>query len=134
MEKHPLFLFTKKHLLSQSLAFYKLNTDITNILDNMDVYILPVMNPDGYKYTWTTVRSHQASVIYQALEQLQWKQFQLESCFLFQNRMWRKNRSVKLSSWGSRMSPCIGADLNRNFDANWCSKSSPSHCHYVPPT
>ncbi len=21
----------------------------------MDVYILTVMNPDGYKYTWTTV-------------------------------------------------------------------------------
>ncbi|XP_037334342.2 carboxypeptidase B2 [Pungitius pungitius] len=71
-----------------ALAFYKINQDITDILDNMDVYILPVMNPDGYEYTWTT------------------------------NRMWRKNRSV------SRSSNCIGVDLNRNFDANWCTEGA----------
>uniref|UniRef100_A0A3Q3WGE7 Peptidase M14 domain-containing protein n=1 Tax=Mola mola TaxID=94237 RepID=A0A3Q3WGE7_MOLML len=68
-----------------SLLFYSQNPDITHILDNMDVYILPVMNPDGYKYTWTT------------------------------NRMWRKNRAV------SKSSSCIGVDLNRNFDAEWCT-------------
>lgn len=34
-----------------------------------------------------------------------------------QDRLWRKNRSI------SKTSPCIGVDLNRNFDANWCSKS-----------
>ncbi|XP_039997735.1 carboxypeptidase B2 [Xiphias gladius] len=71
-----------------SLSFYKHNQDITNILDNMDVYVLPVMNPDGYQYTWTT------------------------------NRMWRKNRSV------SRSSTCVGVDLNRNFDANWCTEGA----------
>lgn len=32
--------------------------------------------------------------------------------------MWRKNRSV------SRGSSCNGVDLNRNFDANWCSACS----------
>lgn len=47
---------------SQSLAFYKQNQDITDILDNMDVYVLPVMNPDGYLYTWTTVKVHPAAV------------------------------------------------------------------------
>ncbi|KAA8579834.1 hypothetical protein FQN60_006927 [Etheostoma spectabile] len=40
--------------VQNSLSFYKLNQDITRILDNMDVYILPVVNPDGYQYTWTT--------------------------------------------------------------------------------
>ncbi|XP_031148117.1 carboxypeptidase B2 [Sander lucioperca] len=74
--------------VQNSLSFYKLNQDITRILDNMDVYILPVMNPDGYHYTWTT------------------------------NRMWRKNRSV------SKSSNCIGVDLNRNFDANWCTEGA----------
>ncbi|XP_019733953.1 carboxypeptidase B2 [Hippocampus comes] len=71
-----------------SLAFYKQNQDITDILDNMDVYILPVMNPDGYLYTWTT------------------------------NRMWRKSRSIHPSSY------CVGVDLNRNFDANWCTEGA----------
>lgn len=45
-------------LLAQALSFYKLNQEITDIMDNMDVYILPVMNPDGYHYTWATVRIH----------------------------------------------------------------------------
>ncbi|XP_076580257.1 carboxypeptidase B2 [Chaetodon auriga] len=70
-----------------SLSFYKQNQDITNILDNMDVYVLPVMNPDGYHHTWTA------------------------------NRMWRKNRSINSNG-------CIGVDLNRNFDANWCTEGA----------
>ncbi|XP_051983476.1 carboxypeptidase B2 [Xyrauchen texanus] len=73
-----------------ALTFYNQNNDITEMLNNMDIYILPVMNPDGYKYTWTT------------------------------NRMWRKNRSV------SNNSECVGTDLNRNFDANWCTEGASS--------
>ncbi|XP_056445020.1 carboxypeptidase B2 [Gadus chalcogrammus] len=71
-----------------SLSFYESNRDIATILDNMDVYVLPVMNPDGYKYTWTT------------------------------DRMWRKNRSTREDS------RCVGVDLNRNFDANWCTEGA----------
>ncbi|KAM9328444.1 carboxypeptidase B2 [Pholidichthys leucotaenia] len=71
-----------------SLSFHGQNKHITDILNNMDVYVLPVLNPDGYKYTWTT------------------------------NRMWRKNRSIR------RGSHCFGVDLNRNFDANWCTEGA----------
>ncbi|CAL8289221.1 unnamed protein product [Lota lota] len=71
-----------------SISYYQQIRDITHILDNMDVYVLPVMNPDGYKYTWTT------------------------------DRMWRKNRSVRENS------TCAGVDLNRNFDANWCTEGA----------
>ncbi|XP_047211648.1 carboxypeptidase B2 isoform X2 [Girardinichthys multiradiatus] len=79
-----------------SLSFYNQNPDITQILDNMDVYVMPVMNPDGYKYTWT------------------------------KNRMWRKNRSSKKNT------SCIGVDLNRNFDANWCTiGASPDPCEEI---
>nr|XP_015219546.1 PREDICTED: carboxypeptidase B2 [Lepisosteus oculatus] len=75
------------------IQFYNTNPEITQILDNMDIYILPVLNPDGYLFTWTN------------------------------NRMWRKNRSQYEDS------DCIGADLNRNFDANWCTEgSSPRPC------
>lgn len=45
----------KNVILPQSLSSYGQNQDITHILDNLDVYILPVMNPDGYEYTWSTV-------------------------------------------------------------------------------
>ncbi|XP_041638083.1 carboxypeptidase B2 [Cheilinus undulatus] len=77
--------------VQHSLSSYNTNQDITDILDSMDVYILPVMNPDGYSYTWTT------------------------------NRMWRKNRSA------SNVNGCIGVDLNRNFDANWCTEGASSN-------
>lgn len=50
----------------QSLSFYRQNQDITHILDNMDVYVLPVMNPDGYYYTWTTVRMHETDPVLRA--------------------------------------------------------------------
>ncbi|XP_055019815.1 carboxypeptidase B2, partial [Boleophthalmus pectinirostris] len=73
-----------------SLGFYGVNSDITRILDGFDVIVLPVLNPDGYDYTWT------------------------------KNRLWRKNRS---SSPNSR---CVGVDLNRNFDANWCTEGASS--------
>ena len=39
----------------QCIDNYKQNQDITRMLNTLDIYILPVMNPDGYKYTWTTV-------------------------------------------------------------------------------
>ncbi|XP_041638062.1 carboxypeptidase B2-like [Cheilinus undulatus] len=74
--------------VQHSLSSYNVSQNITDILDNMDVYVLPVMNPDGYSYTWTT------------------------------NRMWRKNRSV------GNGSSCMGVDLNRNFDANWCTEGA----------
>lgn len=47
---------TKMSPSPQSVSFYIQNQDMANILDNMDVYILPVMNPDGYQHTWTAVR------------------------------------------------------------------------------
>uniref|UniRef100_A0AAY4EGX1 Peptidase M14 domain-containing protein n=1 Tax=Denticeps clupeoides TaxID=299321 RepID=A0AAY4EGX1_9TELE len=70
------------------LKYYGENVEVTQLLDTLDLYVLPVMNPDGYKYTWTT------------------------------NRMWRKNRSKHPHS------DCIGTDLNRNFDANWCTEGA----------
>ncbi|XP_037552753.1 carboxypeptidase B2 [Nematolebias whitei] len=78
----PAFCLSFVH---HSLSFYQQNQDITHILDHMDVYVLPVLNPDGYKHTWT------------------------------KNRLWRKNRSL------NRSANCIGVDLNRNFDSNWCT-------------
>ena len=40
---------------NQFLDNYGVDADVTNILDNLDVYILPVYNVDGYEYTHTDV-------------------------------------------------------------------------------
>ncbi|KAG9262550.1 carboxypeptidase B2 [Astyanax mexicanus] len=78
------------YFIKYALTYYNQYSDITKMLNKMDIYVLPVLNPDGYKYTWTT------------------------------NRMWRKNRSVKEGS------DCVGVDLNRNFDAKWCTEGASS--------
>ena len=51
-------------LFPQSLNFSNLNNDITEILNSMDIYVLPVVNPDGYKYTWTTVKNKAINKMY----------------------------------------------------------------------
>ena len=38
------------------------------ILEHYDVYILPVVNPDGYVYTWTDV-----SILYRVCREIQLK-------------------------------------------------------------
>jgi len=55
-------------MLNQFLVDYPTDTKVKYLLDNLDIYILPVFNPDGYSYTWTT------------------------------NRMWRKTRSPNQGS------------------------------------
>ncbi|XP_029458749.1 carboxypeptidase B2 [Rhinatrema bivittatum] len=49
--------------IGHATEFYEKDKQIMKILKYLDFYVLPVMNVDGYEYTWTT------------------------------NRMWRKNRS-----------------------------------------
>ena len=69
---------------------YQSDTTIRRLVDNVDWYLLPVFNADGYVHTWTM------------------------------DRMWRKNRSVErctgASVYGGLRQCCRGVDLNRNFD------------------
>ncbi|MEE6500954.1 hypothetical protein FKM82_004008, partial [Ascaphus truei] len=50
--------------VKEAVNTYGSNAQMTSLLDNLDFYVLPVMNVDGYAYTWTN------------------------------NRMWRKTRST----------------------------------------
>ncbi|KAE9555329.1 hypothetical protein FO519_001488 [Halicephalobus sp. NKZ332] len=80
---------------------YKRDPEIQNFLDNIDWYILPVMNPDGYDYTHS------------------------------KNRMWRKNRRpAQCKKNYFHTICCSGVDLNRNFDWFFGSSGSSSDpCH-----
>ncbi|XP_071440233.1 carboxypeptidase B-like [Hetaerina americana] len=76
-----------------------------HLLENLDWYILPVSNPDGYEY------SH------------------------VHDRLWRKTRSIPVGSKKRRPNPalgywsdaipysvrsqCVGVDPNRNWDFQW---------------
>ncbi len=59
------------------------------LLRHFDFDVMPVVNPDGYAYTWT------------------------------EDRFWRKNRNrneaVRKRTFGQSPEDCYGVDLNRNF-------------------
>ncbi|XP_075139953.1 carboxypeptidase O-like [Leptodactylus fuscus] len=68
---------------------------IKKLLKQVDFYVIPVLNIDGYIYSWTT------------------------------ERLWRKNRSPQYNG------TCFGVDLNRNFEAKWCSVGAGTDCGYI---
>ncbi len=41
-----------KHNMFQMVVDYDTDINVTNVVDNFDFYFLPVMNPDGYAFTW----------------------------------------------------------------------------------
>jgi murein tripeptide amidase MpaA len=55
--------FHAREWISPAVATYSLNQVLTNrtvnaaVLDNVDLYFIPVINPDGYEYTHTTNRN-----------------------------------------------------------------------------
>ncbi|CAH0728592.1 unnamed protein product, partial [Brenthis ino] len=69
------------------------NTEIRSMAENIEWHLFPVVNPDGYVYTFST------------------------------NRMWRKNRSrynfTSCAESGVSDDMSNGVDLNRNFDFAW---------------
>jgi len=41
------------YMLGHILEDYGLDTTITTLVDNLEIYVLPVFNPDGYEFSWT---------------------------------------------------------------------------------
>ena len=47
---------TATYIADQLVRGYGMDPGLTDLLDNSTVYVAPVVNPDGYVYTWTTDR------------------------------------------------------------------------------
>jgi len=46
----------------QLIDDYPSDPKVKELVDKYDWYLLPVVNPDGYSYTWTTVTEIRSSV------------------------------------------------------------------------
>lgn len=44
------------YILEQLLCGYGSDPDITEAMDEIEFFIIPVVNPDGYEYSWSSVR------------------------------------------------------------------------------
>ncbi len=85
---HETMLYMAEHLTTQ----YATDPKVKRIVDNSVVWLIPIVNPDGYAFSWTNIR------------------------------MWRKNRRINPVSNctnNPNTSTCCGVDLNRNYAFNW---------------
>ena len=85
---HETMLYIAEHLTTG----YATDPKVKRIVDNSVVWLIPIVNPDGYAFSWTNIR------------------------------MWRKNRRINpVSNCTSNpnTSTCCGVDLNRNYAYKW---------------
>ncbi|XP_078582352.1 carboxypeptidase B-like isoform X2 [Branchiostoma floridae x Branchiostoma japonicum] len=90
---------TALYFINQLVTRYGHDQTVTDLLEKLDWYIAPVINVDGYIYSW----SHPA------------------------RRLWRKSTSYDNSTCAGenadtttvRNCTCLGVDLNRNWDVHW---------------
>jgi carboxypeptidase T len=78
------------------VANYATNQTVRALVDSREIWIIPVVNPDGYVYSRGTIFLNQAA----------------NSNANAINRFWRKNRRPL----GNNI---FGVDLNRNYDYEW---------------
>ena len=95
---------TRTHFFLTTFVFssqFTRNTpEVSDVLHKYDWVFIPVLNPDGYVFTW----------------------------YNSSTRNWRKNRSIdplvkhrpeSRTLNDSMINLCVGVDINRNFDVMW---------------
>ncbi len=89
--REPAGVFICKAIMEELLSNYGYNTYHTRLVDSLDIWFVPLVNPDGYAY------------IMERQRQFPW---------------WRKN--LRDNDGDGKFDPHIdGVDLNRNYDYNW---------------
>ncbi|CAG9537106.1 unnamed protein product [Cercopithifilaria johnstoni] len=98
---------TVLYIIDQLVTQYDINPQIQRLVDEMDWFIVPLLNPDGYEYTRSSTNP--------------------------EVRLWRKNRSpmtCRVLQNGIFSQPrqecCQGVDLNRNYDWQYGREGSSS--------
>jgi len=54
---------TVNYMLSKTLELYGSDTSVTAMVDGLNVYYAPILNPDGYSYTWTDDRMQRKTMM-----------------------------------------------------------------------
>ncbi|CAI5438406.1 unnamed protein product [Caenorhabditis angaria] len=81
---------------------YLIDDKITKYVDTLDIYVFPILNPDGFVYSRTSTRA--------------------------MIRQWRKNRAPENCTGTGVFQTdvcCVGVDLNRNYDIGFSQSSYP---------
>ncbi|MBC8488913.1 MAG: carboxypeptidase regulatory-like domain-containing protein [Bacteroidetes bacterium] len=105
--REPVSMESCLAILEHLLINYGTDTTVTNWVDNIEIWIIPLLNPDGWKY-----------VVEENLA----------------NPWWRKNQRDNNEN-GTFDPDYDGVDINRNYDYNWAIGGSgdPSSWTYRGP-
>jgi hypothetical protein len=74
-----------EYCAEQLLTKYATDPQVQNLVNNVEFIFVPIMNPDGYDYTWTT------------------------------NRLWRKNRRSSITGCGSSVGVDLNRNWDFNW-------------------
>ena len=89
--REPAGIFICKAIMAELLNNYGLNERHTNLVNSLEIWFVPIVNPDGYQY------------IMESQRQFPW---------------WRKN--LRDNNADGEFDPLVdGVDLNRNYGYNW---------------
>ena len=93
------------YVIDHLIKFSRNDPRVKRLLDNHEIYFLPVANPDGYQFSRTD----------ESLFSLTSKP-NTSCCLSVYTGLWRKTTSTSTSI---EPFPCIGVDANRNFGVQW---------------
>ena len=89
--REPVGVFICKAIMQELLSNYGTSPSHTRLVDSLEIWLVPIVNPDGYRYLMENQRN------------FPW---------------WRKN--LRDNNNDGRFDPMVdGVDLNRNYDYNW---------------
>jgi len=54
---------TVNYMLATTLQLYGSDESVTSMVDNLNIYYAPILNPDGYSYTWTDDRMQRKTMM-----------------------------------------------------------------------
>jgi hypothetical protein len=84
---------TPVYIANQLLSGYETDDSIKDLVDHLQIWVVPIMNPDGLNYTQGSPNEQMDGV-----------------------RLWRKNRRPITTG---NCSSTVGVDLNRNYKYEW---------------
>lgn len=102
--REPAGVFICLAVMNDLLSNYGVSARHTRLLDSLEIWFVPIVNPDGYRYIMESQRNYP------------W---------------WRKN--LRDNNHDGRFDPLVdGVDLNRNYDYNWSEggENEPSSWFY----
>ncbi|TKR94378.1 hypothetical protein L596_008667 [Steinernema carpocapsae] len=124
---------TALFFINQLVAGYGNDREVTDYIDNLNFFIIPNLNPDGYEYTRESSRPEYYTAVLWNTSDAVTTLLKLNHLLSSEARLVKvRDSSVEEEPFTGKMRPiavgglrcCQGVDLNRNFAWHWSETGS----------